>query len=419
MGFVVAMFFETLEARAMMSGGGPTGLTPAQVRHAYGFDEVYFRHKRKSVPGDGRGTTIAIVTAYDAPTVKHDLDVFSKTFGLPTTDAYGEPILTKVTHRSRPAPEPGWAQEAALDVQWAHAIAPRAHILLVQARSASTGDMLDAVDYARSQPGVVTVSMSWGGHETPFDTFQDQYLTTPRRHVGAYGLRGGVTFVSASGDNGEPASWPSTSSHVVAVGGTTLNVNRRGKHRGETAWSGSGGGVSAYSGTYAPDVAYNADPRTGFSVYDSMSGGWVTVGGTSAGCPQWAALFAIVAQGRAYEGLGSLDGPTEALPAIHGIHRKSFRDITEGANDNYAAGPGYDLVTGRGTPVAARAVAGLVAWNPGKGAARASVTRSMEEPLAAPAFSTTLVAAEAYDEMRSGTGVWWEMTKDETRRTSQ
>jgi subtilase family serine protease len=389
------MFVEPLESRMMLSVSPPApGLSPEQVRHAYGFDQVTFRHKHKTVPADGRGTTMAIVTAYDAPTIKSDLEVFSQRFGLPTTDAYGEPTLTKVIHRSHPQADEGWALEAALDVQWAHAIAPKAHILLVEAASASKADLLTAVDYARSQSGVVAVSMSWGGHETPFDVYQDDYLTTPVGHVGAYGLRGGVTFVSASGDNGEPASWPSTSTHVVAVGGTTLSIGKGGRYRGESAWSGSGGGVSIYQGTYAPDVAYDADPESGFSVYDSYSGGWQSVGGTSAGCPQWAALFAIVAQGRAYAGRGSLDGPTEALSGIYAINKKSFHDVTTGANDNYAATPGYDLVTGRGSPVATRAIPGLVAWDPETMSA-ARVTRSVSAATApaivSPMFSTTLV----------------------------
>jgi subtilase family serine protease len=221
--------------------------------------------------------------------------------------------------------------------------------------------------------------MSWGGHETPFDTFRDDYLSTPAGHIGGYGLAGGVTFVSASGDNGQPASWPATSTHVVAVGGTTLELGRKSRYRGESAWSGSGGGVSQYQGTYAPDVAYDADPSTGFSVYDSTSGGWQTVGGTSAGCPQWAALVAIADEGRALAGLGSLDGPSQTLNAIHGMRARNFNDITTGANSNYAAGPGYDLVTGRGTPIAYRVIPALAGYqDTGVGTAAAAAARGID-----------------------------------------
>jgi subtilase family serine protease len=357
------MMFEPLEGRTFLSAS-PTGVTPAQIRHVYGFDLVGFRHKRHTIPGDGRGQTIAIVTAYDAPTIKNDLLVFDQQFGLPTTDAYGASTLSVVISRTRPPADAGWGLEAALDVEWAHAIAPKAHILLVEAASASTANLLSAVDYARSQPGVVAVSMSWGGHETPFDTYNDDYLTTPAGHIGGYGMAGGVTFISASGDNGQPASWPATSTHVVAVGGTSLSLGRHAKWRGESAWSGSGGGVSYYQGTYAPDVAYDADPDSGFSVYDSYQGqGWQTVGGTSAGCPQWAALIAIADEGRELSGMPSLDGPNETLNALYAISKKNFHDVTTGANSNYAARIGYDLVTGRGSPKANHAILALAGYH--------------------------------------------------------
>lgn len=372
--------FEILEGRTFLSAS-PTGVTPAQIRHAYGFDEVGFLHKHRTIPGDGRGQTIAIVTAYDAPTIKNDLLTFDQEFGLPTTDAYGQSNLSVVISRQNPPADAGWGLEASLDVEWAHAIAPKAHILLVEAATSSTNDLLSAVDYARSQPGVVVVSMSWGGHETPFDTYNDDYLTTPAGHVGGYGMAGGVSFVSASGDNGQPASWPATSTHVVAVGGTTLTLGKGGKWRGETAWSGSGGGVSYYQGTYAPDVAYDADPASGFSVYDSYQGqGWQTVGGTSAGCPQWAALLAIADEGRGLTGLPSLDGPTETVSALYAISHKAFRDITTGANSNYAATVGYDLVTGRGSPVANRAIVALAAYQDSMSSA--AVTAAQVSPAA-------------------------------------
>src|SRR5205807_737888 len=102
----------------------------------------------------------------------------------------------------------------------------------------------------------------------------------------------------------------------------------------------------------SPDVAYDANPNTGFAVYDTYGqGGWLQVGGTSASAPQWAALIAIADQGRALAGLGSLDGFTQTLPKLYQLPAADFHDITSGSN-GFAAGPGYDLVTGRGSPVA-------------------------------------------------------------------
>ena len=344
----------------MCLSAGPMGLTPAEVRHAYGFDQLAFTDWKNDVfEADGSGQTIAIVDAYRAPTVVNDFKVFSDTFGLPTTDAYGRFALTTVA-LGKPPVDAGWAFEQALDVEWAHAIAPRAHILLVQARSAEPEDLLDAIDYARKQRGVVAVSMSWGGDETPFDKLRDKYLTTPKRHIGGSGLRGGVTFVAASGDSGAPAAWPAVSPNVVAVGGSSLTLDANGNWAGEVGWEGSGGGISVYQSvaTHSPDVAYNADPAMGYPVFSS-SIGWQTVGGTSAAAPQWAALIALANQARNLKGLGSLT-TQQTLQGIYSAPATDFHDITSG-NNGFQAGPGYDLVTGLGTPVAQSLVPDLAA----------------------------------------------------------
>src|SRR5581483_2521624 len=102
---------------------GPTGYTPSQIRHAYGFDQITLSG---GVVGDGTGTTIAIVDAFDNPNVANDLHTFDHQFGLP------DPVFTKVNQTggsTLPPPDAGWASETALDVEWAHAIAPKAKIL--------------------------------------------------------------------------------------------------------------------------------------------------------------------------------------------------------------------------------------------------------------------------------------------------
>ena len=149
---------------------------------------------------------------------------------------------------------------------------------------------------------------------------------------------------------------------MVGVGGTTLNLNSDGTFASETAWSGSGGGVSAYElepsyqQTYGvqgtgghrgvPDVSYNGDPNTGVLVYDSTpyngGTGWWIVGGTSAGAPQWAAIQAL---GRSASNANFyVDAKSVSYPSY-------LRDITSGSNGLYSAGPGYDLVTGLGSPL--------------------------------------------------------------------
>jgi subtilase family serine protease len=359
------------------SFGTPAGLNPAQVRHAYGFDQITFQGG--AVVGNGAGQTIAIVDANDDPSIAADLAMFDQQFGIAAPPSFVKVGLNAAGAASTtqfPTADPGWAGEIELDVEWAHAIAPAARILLVEANSASDTDLLNAVDYARQQPGVVAVSMSWGAGEFSGEQTYDSHFTTPAGHVG-------VTFFGSSGDSGSPSGWPALSSHVVGVGGTFLSVDAGGNYLGETGWSGSGGGLSSlisqpgyqsgltiHSGSSTvssggkragPDVAYDADPNSGVAVYGSYGwGGWAVVGGTSAAAPQWAALMAIADQGRALAGLGALDGFTQALPALYGLPAGDFHDITGGSNGGYSAGPGYDLVTGRGSPVANLVVRDLV-----------------------------------------------------------
>src|SRR5262245_7429178 len=340
---------EQLEGRDV-----PTTFAPAQLAHAYGFDQISFA----GIPGDGRGQTIAIVDAFDDPNIVADLQTFNTRYTLNNQFTF-----TKATPFGTPPANANWALEIALDVEWAHAIAPAASILLVEAAGDSDAQILAAVDYAASQPGVVAVSMSWG-----FNEFAAQ---TDAAHDGHFTGHPGVTFVGASGDSGRPPIWPATSPNVLAVGGTRLTLTAANDWSSERGWGngslsfffgGSGGGISKYeakpsyqSGVTqsstkrtSPDVAYDADPATGVSVYDSMNGGWLTVGGTSAGAPQWAALVAIADQGRLLAGKPPLSS-TDTLGAVYAMPGANFHDITSG-NNGYAAGAGYDLVTGRGTP---------------------------------------------------------------------
>jgi subtilase family serine protease len=345
-----------------------SGYTPVQVRHAYGFDRITFAG---GIAGDGRGQTIAIVDAFDAPTILSDLQTFDRTFGLPDP-----PQFTKVAQTGGtrfPRIDTGWALETSLDVEWAHAVAPAAKILLVEANSNNLSDLLTAVNFARQQPGVSVVSMSWGGREFRTETWYDGYFSTPNGHAG-------VTFVASSGDSGAPSLWPAVSPNVVAVGGTTLSINKTGNIGGETGWSGSGGGMSLYEAKPAfqsqltqnrflrlgPDVAYDANPTTGFAVYDTTKylgyTGWIRVGGTSAGAPQWAGLIAIANQGRALAKQGPLAN-TDA--ALYSLPSADFHDVLSGSNF-YTANKGFDLVTGLGSPTADLVVRDLVNYGLGK-----------------------------------------------------
>jgi subtilase family serine protease len=351
-----------------VSSTSPTGLTPEQILEAYGISRITF--SSGTVSGDGAGQTIAIIDAYDDPDIASDLAEFDAEFGISAPPSFTVDNLGATTI------DAGWALETALDVEWAHAIAPDANIVLVEAPSDSLSDLLDAVSYASNLAGVSVVSMSWGTSEFSSETQYDSVFTTPSGHVN-------ITYVAASGDTGaaDGVEYPSASPDVLSVGGTTLDVSPDGTYISESAWSGSTGGFSLYESEPSyqtstlesvglsdgvrttPDVAFNADPDTGVSVYDSIAydseSGWFVIGGTSAAAPAWAGLIAIADQGLATGGVGTLS-TTEALTDLYSLPSSDFNDITTGSI-GYSATAGYDLVTGLGTPRADSLIAGLLA----------------------------------------------------------
>jgi subtilase family serine protease len=390
---------ETLEDRtapAVMTGAVPAGgvspayvsspvgflgYTPDQIRHAYGIDAINI----PGIVGNGSGQTIAIIDAYDDPNIASDVGQFDLFYGTaanglnarPTTGAGA--FFSKVNQSggsTLPGVDPtGKAEgEEALDVEWAHAIAPGANIILVECNALDYPDLLGGgVAWAKQQPGVSVVSMSFSGSESKSDeTTYDSTFTTPAGHAG-------VSFVASTGDTGTPG-YPALSPNVLAVGGTSLTLDAQGNYSSETPWDNqygiTGGGLSApgdesrpnYQNSVAgvvgsqrgiPDVAFlgDPDPHTGGAwVYDSYNGGaatpWINAGGTSLSAPAWAGLIAIVDQARVQNNLGTLDGPTQLLPDLYnGVPRSDFHDVT-GGTAPYAATPGYDLVTGLGTPKA-------------------------------------------------------------------
>jgi len=353
-------------AAGVPSGPPSTAFSPAQVRHAYGFDQV---------TNQGAGQTIGIVDAYDDANVESDLGVFSAQFGLPACTTSNGCFRKVYSSGKKPAANANWAVEISLDVEWAHAIAPKATIVLVEAPSNSLGDLANGVTVA-VRDGASCVSMSWTVGEFSGETSMDKNFVS-----------NGVTYVAASGDAGSGVAYPAASPDVIGVGGTSLYLSASGSYESETAWSGSGGGLSVYErepsfqaqfgipddsrgyrGT--PDVSYNANPGTGYAVYDStgISGyaGWFQVGGTSAGTPQWAALIAIANSTRAAARKSNLSGTDTTIYTIAktGLNA-DFRSVTQGANGvcgvMCTASAGYDYVTGLGTPQATALIAALAA----------------------------------------------------------
>jgi subtilase family serine protease len=360
-----------------MAGGGSSAYSPQQIASAYEINGISF----SGVSGNGAGQTIAIVEAYHDPNIQADLTAFDAHFGLTAPPSFTVDNLGGTTT------DAGWALETALDVEWAHAVAPQANIVLVEAADPSLNSLLNAVRTAASQPNVSVVSMSWGTSEFYGEWNVEGAFTTPGGHANE-------TFIAASGDSGawSGPSFPAVSPNVLAVGGSTLALGTATSYGWEAGWTGSTGGFSGLDNSFqyglsvpsyqvstlkaagldyglrtTPDVSFNASPDTGYAVYDSVSyggsSGWFDVGGTSAAAPAWAGLVAITDQGLVASGQSTLT-TTQLLTNLYSLPSSDFHDITSGFN-GYHAGSGYDLATGLGTPQANLLVPGLLAANGG------------------------------------------------------
>src|SRR5262245_16123072 len=334
-----------------VSATAPAGYGPAEFQTAYGLTAA------ASAPAT---QTIAIVDAYDSPTVKADLDGYNTTFGMPPfpscAGASNVGCFRKVNQTggtTYPPVDEGWALEIALDVQVAHAICPKCGILLVETSSASFSDLLVAEDYASSHASVV--SNSWGADEFFGETSVDSHFN-----------RRNVAFTAPSGDDGYGTLYPAASRFVTAVGGTTLTLNPDRTRQNEIAWSGSGSGCSPFeakpswqtdascSRRTVADVSADADPATGAAVYDTTpylgETGWFQVGGTSLGAPLIASVYALAGNG------GSISNGTYPSSFPY-ANPSSLFDVTSGSNGfcggSYVctAKPGYDGPTGLGTPI--------------------------------------------------------------------
>ena len=335
----------------------------------------------------GGSRMIAIVDAYDYPTAASDFVTFAQQFGLPSGNACGpngNAACLSVVYAagSQPQANCGWAQEAALDIEWAHAMAPKAQIVLVEAASNSFSDLFQAVSVASNlvaNAGGGQVSMSWGGNEFSSESAYDSYFNTP-----------GVTYFASSGDTGGAVIFPSASPNVISAGGTTVNRDSNGNFIGESAWGSAGAGPSAYepapgyqSGIYTlaqllngyrgtPDYSFDANPASGVSVYDSTSCqgyvGWLVFGGTSVASPSLAGIFNLAG---AFD--GGWDGGTNASSVQSNLYQNydtassggtvcqyqsPFYDVSSGSAGSYPAGACWDFATGIGS---GRGVSGLTA----------------------------------------------------------
>lgn len=357
--------------------------------------QIWRFYNLQSVKNMGEGQTIALIGSHHDPVLERDLAIFSQRFGLPLCSVKSGCLRQIDIPDAGVGPKPtlGAGEEGqfsyleeTMDVEWAHAIAPKAKLMLVEGPRSSWENYLAGVDAAVAA-GATVVSLSLAEPQRP-DHIQ-MYLDGNKHFLDTR-----ASYVASGGDHAHTARWPASSPNVVGVGGTTIKTDETGKRISEVAWSvhssephatGTGGGLALAEteppvqlafgipndpkhmrGT--PDVSMYATSNTGIAVYDSNStakspGGWRYGGGTSAGAPQWAGLLAVANSMRAaegkvplskYVGKDGLKGTLAALYAVAKTTPDAYIDITEGKNGDCGAeceaGPGYDYLTGLGSP---------------------------------------------------------------------
>ncbi|MDN0194320.1 S53 family peptidase [Streptomyces sp. S.PNR 29] len=327
----------------------PSGYGPSDLQSAYGLTSA--------AASRGSGETLAIVDAYDDPNAEADLAKYRSYYGLPsctTSNGCFKKVSQTGSTTALPPADSGWAEEISLDLDMASAVCPQCHILLVEAKSATMGNLGTAVNRAVAL-GATFVSNSYGGSESSADTSYDSsYFNHP-----------GVAITVSAGDSGYGAEYPAASRYVTSVGGTALSPSSTTRGWTETVWNtssteGTGSGCSAYdtkpswqtdtgcSKRMIADVSAVADPATGVSVYDSygVTAGWYTFGGTSASAPIIAAVYALA-------GTPSSGSYPAAFPYAN---TSALNDVTSGSNGTCTtsyfctARSGYDGPTGLGTP---------------------------------------------------------------------
>ncbi|GHO83357.1 hypothetical protein KSZ_13630 [Dictyobacter formicarum] len=371
--------------------------SPNEIRTAYGLNALL------NAGFTGAGQTIVIIDSFGSPDPLKDLKQFDADYGLPDPPSFKvlHPLGTVKLDQNN-SDQVGWAQETDMDVQWAHALAPEASIVLLTSPVSETQgvqglpEFLKLEQYALDHHLGTIFSQSWGTTEETLFTpagkkamqdFDKFYEKATRQHV---------TLLASAGDSGSvnpdvngnnypfpTVGFPADSPWVTAVGGTSLYADTSGNYQRETVWnegtgSATGGGYSKiyrqplfqkrylpstlYNQSHGyrgiPDIAFNGDPLTSVPVYLGFmpEPGYYMFGGTSAGAPQWAGMIAVANQ-MAGHPLGFLNDTLYKIGSNSLLYNQAFNDITVGDNKQgkvggFSATQGWDPVTGWGTPKA-------------------------------------------------------------------
>lgn len=317
--------------------------SPSQIRTAYSVPTI--------LPLAGiRRPIVTIISAFNNPYLINDVRTFGRVFGLPTCN------LTVYNFSRRFVTE--WAIETTLNVQWVYALNPYAQIRVIQAASNSWQDIFNAINFANNKnnfnPRIDTdlVTMSFGIPDNGGLSSFDRYFTNPN-----------TIYFAASG-NSNTISFPSSCSNVIAVGGTTLNLNSDFTRALENTWSKTGCGFSksfakqSYQPTIqpnnqrtTPDVSCVADSTTG--CYVILNGRAYSIGGTSLASPVYAGMFSVLTQRRLNNRRSTytsvLNRSNTIQPLLYNSNNSNcFFDVINGSSGPYFAEPGFDIPSGLG-----------------------------------------------------------------------
>lgn len=389
---------------------------PSDIRNQYNLPAVYATGVK------GKGETIAIFDAYGSPTIQSDLHTFDQAYGLPDPPSFkviypeGKPQLNYANlpspanqHSKHATNAVSWAYEVSLDVEWSHAIAPDANILLVTTPIPETQgvqglqNLLNAEQYVLDHHLANAFTQSFGTTEQAFSGGSDQTILQRFSKLYQQAAAEGVTVFASTGDSGvantnkqnklfpyPTVDYPASDPYVTAVGGTEINPPPAAitTYSAESVWNDCcGAGTGGYSSVFArpsyqngtvsnamrglPDVSYNAALISAINIYESFDpvygAGWTLIGGTSAASPQWAGIAALADNYAALNGKSPVGFINPALYTIgrSTLYNSDLHDITTGNNSadgitGYTAAPGWDAATGWGTPNAANLIPDLV-----------------------------------------------------------
>ena len=389
----------------------PVYYTPQQMRTAYDLTPEL----AKGITGTGE--TIAIIDSYGSPTAWSDLQTFDKEYGLPDPPSFKQIApLGSVAFDPNNSDQVGWAEETSLDIQWSHAMAPGANIVVLTSPVSETEGVQGLPQFQQLeeygiQHGYKIFSQSWAATEnTLFTPAGYQVLNSFNSFYQKAVTQDQATFFASAGDSGSAnveldestiypfptVGFPASSPWATSVGGTSLYADASGNYQYETVWNegaddATGGGVSQYFKIPAyqqstltaadkailkghrgvPDIASNADPYTGVPVYLGFLGqgqnGFYVFGGTSESSPTWAGILADATQ-YAHHPISDLNDKLYALGVNAQIRNTVFHDVTIGNNSQltntppvpgYNATIGWDPTTGWGSPKAASLFAAL------------------------------------------------------------